>query len=96
MLDVHLYGHSIQFTRSHPKIDIDIHDRYTIYIHIYIYIYIYIYIHTHIYIYIHMYIYVYIQKGQTTQTTPLTVLELGKKNRESSKRNYYIISSRVI
>ena len=43
-----------------------------------------------------MYIYVYIQKGQTTQTTPLTVLELGKKNRESSKRNYYIISSRVI
>jgi len=33
-------------------------------------------------------------KGQTTQTTPL--IDVGKKRRESSKRNYYIISPRVI
>jgi len=42
-------------------------------------------------------------KGQTTQTTPLTMwsnathfVKLSKKTRESSKRNYYIISPRVI
>jgi len=36
-------------------------------------------------------------KGQTKQTTPpIEALKLGKKKRESSKLNHYIISPRVI
>jgi len=66
-----------------------------VYMHVYIFICMYaftcIWMYIYVYVYVHVYVCIYIEQRKQRHS-----LKLGKKRQESSKRNYYIISPRVI